>query len=180
MKIWFGFFTFQPKYKKTMLPKIFLTALAGLLALTSCSDPRPRAKPHVPSSDTDLVTGCYYITNDSTMLRRYLPETHERFFIDPHPIVTVDHFKELKKTTEDPGYLSITVSLDEPGTTAWTLATEKYANKRIAVIVRNNLLMAPTVNGKIEGGVFVISGSFDKKEQEMIYQEIDSEMYAPN
>lgn len=153
---------------------LFLIGCISALA-TSCSDSRVRTKPHIPESDTDLVTGCYYITDDTSHVKRFLDQEQRSFYLDPHAIVTVDHFESIRKTMEYGCQIEIT--LDETGAEALKLATAKSIDKRIGVVVDNYLLMAPVVQGEIAGGRFVISGGFDKNEQERIYNFIDHEMY---
>jgi preprotein translocase subunit SecD len=150
-----------------------------VLCFSSCTDKRIRKKPPVPTSDTDLVTGCYYIVEDSTKLKRevYHSPEHESYFIDPKPILTVANFKEVAVSEVDRYRLVLNVKLDEAGKTQWALATEKYNGKKLAFIINDFLVMAPTVMGKIDGGSFDVTGNFKKEELEDFRKAIESDMY---
>ena len=158
--------------KFLFLPLVFITFI-----FNSCQNSTVRKKPPVPKSATDLVTGCYYIVEDSTKLKRELSHSpyHEVLYIDPKPILTVTNFKEV--TISDKEGFSLFVELDGKGKSAWSIATEKYAGKKLAFIIDNVLVMAPTVLGKIDGGSFQVSGNFTEEEMETLFKKIHHEMY---
>jgi len=154
--------------------------LAAVLILTMCfcggKQDRKRAKAPVPASPNELVTGCYYITEDSTHMKRSVRnKTDETYFVDPKPIFHVGNFKEVTISRE-PAY-SIYISLDIDGRLAFAKASEKYVGKKLAFIINDILVMAPRVTAKVDGGELQITGDFDEEEIENYYLQIDKEMY---
>jgi preprotein translocase subunit SecD len=68
------------------------------------------------------------------------------------------------------------MTLDEIGTEAWSVATEKYIGKKLAFILDDNLLEADYVNSQITGGITaLISGDYRKDELENIKAVIEKE-----
>jgi hypothetical protein len=159
--------------KKLIFPLLIFSAI---LSFCTNKNSGVRAKALRPKSDTDLVTGCYYITEEPNKLKRKLQGKEEFYFIEADPIVQVGNFKEV--TLSDKGGISLDVSLDQAGTIAWASATEKSLGKKLAFIIDNVLVMAPTVQGRMDGGAFTITGNFTKEELEGYYKKINSEMYV--
>lgn len=156
-----------------------LSFLAISSLLISCSGKRVRKKPPVPSSPNELVTGCYYIVDDTTtavkksLIWKGEPET---YYIDPKAIVTVADFEEAKVNEQD-GRYSLSVNLNDKGKNAFAAASKRYKGKKLAFIIAGELVMAPQVYDEIPGGNFDISGNFDEKELNRFLQVIDVEMY---
>ena len=148
------------------------------LLIISCAGNRVRKKPPVPSSPNELVTGCYYIVEDSTAVKKSLiwkgePET---YYIDPKAIVTVADFEEAK-VNEQYGQYALSVKLNDRGKKAFAAASKRYKGKKLAFIIAGELVMAPVVHDEIPGGNFDISGNFEEKELNRFFKVIDSEMY---
>ncbi len=154
--------------------------LIGIL-ITACADNRVRKKPPVPSSPDELLTGCYYIVEDSTAVKRSLTSKDgntETYYINPKAIVTVADFEEAKVNDEDPLY-SLSVTLNERGKNAFAAASKSHKGKKLAFIISGELVMAPQIYDEIPGGSFEISGNFEKKELNDFLKAITYEMYEP-
>ena len=66
--------------------------------------------------------------------------------------------------------------LNETGTKAWSVATEKSVGRKLAFILDNRLLHAPSVNSQITGGVTALNrNEYSKAELENFKTIIDSE-----
>jgi preprotein translocase subunit SecD len=140
-------------------------------------DPEHRIKgvPQTTTFDSFLYTGWYYIV-DTSDCKRKLDKTSEFYFIDPAPITTVKNIMELKMYKAKDGYFGLSMRLDETGTKAWSIATEKAVGRKLAFILDNRLLHAPTVNLQIEGGVTALNRSdYSKAELENFKTMIESE-----
>ncbi len=159
---------------KHLLPFLLISLL-----VTACADNRVRKKPPVPSSPGELITGCYYIVEDSTAVKRSLSSKDgnpETYYIDPKAIVTVGDFEEAKVNDED-GRYSLSVKLNERGKKAFAAASKSYKGKKLAFIIAGGLVMAPQVYDEIPGGNFEISGNFEKNELTHFLKVIEYEMY---
>lgn len=158
---------------KHLLPFLLISFL-----LTACADNRVRKKPPVPLSPNELVTGCYYIVDDSTTIKKSLTWNGnlETYFIDPKAIVTVGDFEEAKVNDED-GRYSLSVKLNERGKKTFAAASKSYKGKKLAFIIAGELVMAPQVYDEIPGGNFEISGNFEKNELNHFLKVIEYEMY---
>lgn len=155
-----------------------LSFLLISVLVTSCADNRTRKKPPVPSSPDELVTGCYYIVEDNTAIKKSLiwEGNQETYYINPKAIVTVVDFEEAKVNEQD-GRYSLSVKLNDRGKKAFAAASKSYKGKRLAFIIAGELVMAPQVYDEIPGGNFEISGNFEEKELNRFFKVIDFEMY---
>ncbi len=155
-----------------------LSFLLISVLITSCADNRTRKKPPVPFSPDELITGCYYIVEDNTAIKKSLTwnGTPETYYINPKAIVTVADFEEAKVKEQDGRYV-LNVKLNERGKKAFAAASKSYKGKKLAFIIAGELVMAPQVYDEIPGGNFDISGNFEEKELDRFLKVIDFEMY---
>jgi preprotein translocase subunit SecD len=58
----------------------------------------------------------------------------------------------------------VAISFDDRGATMFEKITEKYVNKRLAIILDNNVYSAPVIKEKIAGGHAQITGRFSPEE----------------
>jgi preprotein translocase subunit SecD len=58
----------------------------------------------------------------------------------------------------------VAISFDDRGATMFEKITEKYVNKRLAIILDNNVYSAPVIKEKIAGGNAQITGRFSPEE----------------
>lgn len=156
----------------------FLSLLLISFLVTSCGDNRVRKKTPVPPIPGFLVTGCYYIVDDSTAVKRSLPGDNgtETYYLNPDPIFTVGDFQEVKFNDED-GRYSLNIILNEKGTKAFAVATKKYTGKMLAFVIYNRLVMAPRVADEISGGRIEITGGYETEKYQELFKRIESEMY---
>ena len=125
--------------------------------------------------DTTLNTGWYYIV-DTSSYKRQLDKTQKCFFIDSVPIASTKNFKQLKIYMNKNNEYELIIQLDNSGTKAWSVATEKSIGKKLAFILDNKLLEADFVNSQITAGVTaLIRGDYTKAEIEEIKRIIESE-----
>ncbi len=171
-----GIYYFRTKLT-LMKSRILFFLLLGIM-ITACADKKVRKKPPVPSSPNELITGCYYIVEDSASIKKTLVKDGitETYYIDPKPITTVGDFEEAS-IKEENGPYTLNITLNEKGKTAFATATKNYKGKRLAFIISDELVMAPTVYEEITGGALQISGNFEKKELNRFLQMIHYEMY---
>lgn len=128
------------------------------------------------TNDHPLETGWYYVTDTSNGYKRQVKSSQLFYFIDPSPIVISKNFKTLKIYNNSDGIPEMMMTLNDKGTEAWSLATEKYIGKRLAFILDDKLLEADYVNSQITGGITaLISGDYTKQELEKIKAVIESE-----
>ena len=128
--------------------------------------------------DTNLTTGWYYISDSENDYKRNLIGTIEYHFIAPVPIITVKDFKNIKIYKNNYSHdLGLGIEFTEAGTEAWSAATEKSIGKKLAFILKNKLIFAPIINGKITGGFSAITGrNTSKKDLKKLKREIEAEM----
>ena len=156
----------------------FLSLLLISFLVTSCGDNRVRKKNFAPPIPGFLVTGCYYIVDDSTAIKRSFTGDNgtETYYLNPDPIFTVGDFQEVK-LNDDNGRYALNISLNEKGTKAFAAATKKYTGKMLAFVIYNRLVMAPRVVGEISGGKIEITGGYETEKYKELFKRIDSEMY---
>ena len=101
---------------------------------------------------------------------------HQYYFIDPLPIVSARNFRELKVYQSKNGDYGLMISLDNGGASARSIATQKAIGKRLAFILDNKLLEAPSVNSQITGGTTALNGgNYLQSEIEYFKKIIESE-----
>lgn len=67
---------------------------------------------------------------------------------------------QLDPNTSEPG---VSLEFNEEGTNIFKSATTEFLNKRIIIMLDNQIITAPSVNTVIDDGKAVISGSFDNE-----------------
>lgn len=120
-------------------------------------------------ADSVLVSGWYYITEDSSGFKRELDKTEEIYFINPRPIIVKEHFEKLELFETDfkgdyPDYTGLKMQIHENFANIWADATGKSIGKKLGFIINNKLVSAPSVNGRIEGGMSSINRDVYSKE----------------
>ncbi len=108
-------------------------------------------------SDSILVTGWYYTTDQGKGFKRKLDKSEETFFIDPMPIATKDNFKsvdiyqtDFKGTRSD--IAGLNTVLDDYGRTAFAFATYKSFDRHLVLVINNKLVSALLVKSVLNDG----------------------------
>ena len=93
--------------------------------------------------------------------------------IEGEAIVTIDDFAKVSlDTVTDPEIAFIQGVLKQDRISDWADATERRIGKRIGFVYKDSVIMAPTVNCRIESGSFSINSS-DKRLILEIYNSLD-------
>ena len=128
---------------------------------------------------TILYTGWYYVVDTPNNYKRQLDKTDETYYLDPKPIITaknVTTFEIYEGNYNNKKYFGLVMRLDKEGTENWSYATQKAVTKKLAFVVDNRLLQAPTVNSQITGGVTELSRTeYSKQDLENFKTIIESE-----
>lgn len=130
-----------------------------------------------------LCTGWYYVSTDSTNFIRTLDKTNEKFFINPAPIVTSEHFDkcEIYETNDSKiaqeHQFALSIQIHRRYAFAWTDATTVNQGKRVALIINNKLVSTPMIVGKIDNGASSLDrGIYTENELLALKKEIDSSL----
>ena len=160
--------------------KIQMTLLVSLFIFIGCgyetqtNDNKQETKSVPPQSIDFLRTGWYYISD--TGIEKALKGTEETFFINPNPIVTVDDFSEMEIYESNFGDFGLSIQLDKKGTEQWRIATGMSIDKKLALIISNELYSTPTINSQIDVGMTVLNrGDLSEEELKLIKQRIEQE-----
>ena len=99
--------------------------------------------------------------------------------IEGEAIATTDDFESVSlDTVTDPDIAFIQGVLKQDRISDWTDATEQRIGKRIGFVYKDSVIMAPTVNCRIERGSFSINSS-DKQLILEIYNSLDCKKIDP-
>lgn len=99
--------------------------------------------------------------------------------IEGEAIVTTDDFAKVSlDTVTDPEIAFIQGVLKQDRISDWADATERRIGKRIGFVYKDSVIMAPTVNCRIESGSFSINSS-DKRLILEIYNSLDCDKIEP-
>lgn len=150
--------------------------LLFLLCIASCAEPRQR-KSQVVAAPGELITGCYYVNEDSIGIKKTVLENGilNTYYLNPQAIITVNDFETVALDHELG--LAIQIHLNKAGTKAFADASKKSLNKRLGFVIAGQLVMAPVVSGEISGGEIQISGNFEERELENLIGRIETDMY---
>jgi len=160
-----------------------MTYLLSIIFLFSCGQAPPTDQKTESNNSTEqtqtsdhLKTGWYYLTDKENGIEKTLKGTEETHFIEPTPIVTVDNFTDLEIYQSNYGDYGLTIRLDDKGTKEWSVATGKSINKKLALIIDNELYFTPTVNSQIDVGITALNrGDLTEKELKAIKLKIEKE-----
>lgn len=99
--------------------------------------------------------------------------------IEGEAIVTIDDFERVSlDTVTDPDIAFIQGVLKQDKIPVWAYATEQRIGKRIGFVYKDSVIMAPSVNCRIESGGFSIN-SFDKRLILEIYNSLHCDKIEP-
>ena len=99
--------------------------------------------------------------------------------IEGEAIATTNDFERVSlDTVTDPDIAFIQGILKQDRISDWTDATEQRIGKRIGFVYKDSVIMAPSVNCRIESGSFSIN-SFDKRLILEIYNSLDCDKIEP-
>lgn len=140
------------------------------------------------TQDTLLPSGFYFI-DDTKGVERILKDTQEHFFISPTAITSISTVasvktdviktKVFKKTEKKYG---LRFQLNDQGKKAMRIASKKAfeTKQRIALIIDNNLVIAPYIHYEIIDGFFFIQIDLPKEEVKAIEKRIKTAMRIQN
>jgi len=122
-----------------------------------------------------LKTGWYYISEHKNNYPRLLDKSKEIYYIDPNPIVTAKHFKEIKMSSGVSDDKMLSIKFDATGTAAWSVATGKSIGQKLALIINNKLIYTPTVDAQIDVGISALNrGIYSESELNLFLKQIKS------
>ncbi len=84
------------------------------------------------------------------------------------------HIKTARGDMDYTGHPIVSIELDNVGSNIWSRMTTKNTGRYIAIIVDDELMSVPNVNGPIEGGKTEISGAFTIEEAEKMAASLSS------
>ena len=125
-----------------------------------------------------LKTGWYYIADKPTPFKRQLEKTQTSYFINPVAIVTAKQIAKVGIADDDIRHAKyVAIKFNDAATNAFSIATAKSIHQKIALIIDDKLIIAPTVQAQITSGVSAINrGDYSKEELERFVTIIKTEM----
>lgn len=129
----------NPEYVKSLLGKTAKLSFNLVDSRTTAADAR-RGK---ISSGSRLITG----------------ESGETLVISRKSVVTGEHLVDATASFQD-GEAVVNFKFDSIGSKKFGEATSKNVNERLAIVLDNEVISAPNINGPITGGHGYISGNF--------------------
>ncbi|HJK87274.1 MAG TPA: protein translocase subunit SecD [Candidatus Megaira endosymbiont of Hartmannula sinica] len=95
----------------------------------------------------------------------YFAENPKSFlYVDKTPIMTGAELKSARSSFDNNRLPAVSFSLNSLGATRFAEVTSKNRGKRLAIVLDNKIISAPTINSAILGGEGVISGKFSTDE----------------
>lgn len=129
----------NPEYVKSLLGKTAKLSFNLVDSRSTAADAR-RGK---LSSDSRLISG----------------EAGETYVISRKPVVTGEHLVDASASFSE-GQPVVSFKFDSFGGKKFAEATSEHVNERLAIILDNEVISAPNINGPITGGSGIITGNF--------------------
>jgi len=95
--------------------------------------------------------------------------TTDSLLVADVPVIKLSQFKSVSKGYGSSGYPTIEVTLTEKGTELFKVHTANNIGKKLAIIIKDKLIVAPIIHSEIPGGQLSISGSFNAAEANRIH-----------
>ena len=89
------------------------------------------------------------------------------------PVIDFAGLKSVSKGYDASGNANIQVVFTKNGTQLFKEYTTNNVGSKIAIIIKDELIIAPIINSEIPGGQVEISGSFTQREANEIYNYLD-------
>jgi len=113
--------------------------------------------------------GFYASSEKGKLFKKKGEFTLDSLRVGEEPILGVSEVKSVDKTYNVMGQPSVQMTLTENGRLLFKEHTANNIGKKVAIIVKNDLVMAPIINSEISGGKVEISGNFTQEEVDEMY-----------
>lgn len=141
-----------------ILPLTATVFLSGCTHQPVPNDPRLLAELErivIPNTSTwvtdgELATGLYFVVDSGYGYPR--KNEWEVLYIDPSPIVTAGNLTRIRTDNSPDDRLDVVFEMDSIGSARWQVATRRCAGDRVAIVVQNEVVSAPTVTEEIPLG----------------------------
>ncbi|MCB6971802.1 MULTISPECIES: SecDF P1 head subdomain-containing protein [Butyricimonas] len=117
-----------------------------------------------------LPTGWYYVTDSIHGVEGKMYRTFETYYLDPTPIVTLDDFEQIRLDTVGTPQLLFSLKADK--IPAWAKATRESIGKKLAFVITNVVISAPTVQNEIQSGASMVGYPYSLEELELFKQKL--------
>lgn len=105
-----------------------------------------------------------------------LMDYSDTLWVYPTPFIETSHFQEAQLMKDYADRWNVEILMTPTGKVTLRTASESWQGNKIAVIIKNKIVMAPILNTTIREGKFVINGLSGKGEANKLLGDIQSEM----
>ena len=140
----------------------------------------------IPSStktNTDTAvrisaSGFYLLTPDTNRSQGVRPlYEDEYYFLDSIPIIPIMYVDSVtKKYDKYSNRFELLFTFNHTGTRIWAEFTLKNISRRVGLVINNQLLNAPTIQGQIPNGISSLSLPYSEKQIDDLKTLIDNEI----
>ena len=99
------------------------------------------------------------------------PQTGETLHVDD-PMMTIEHLDGAEIGQDQSGGWMLTIHLNDKNAATFADWTAGHTGERLAVLIDDEVVLAPTIQSAIDGGDIQISGKFTKKDVEELLDKI--------
>lgn len=104
--------------------------------------------------------GFYIPAEDGKLFKKH----NDSIRVHEKPLILFSDLEQVQKTFDVLSKPSISVVLNDKATLIFKEHTAKNIGKKIAIIIKDSLIIAPVINSEIAGGRVEISSSFTQQE----------------
>jgi preprotein translocase subunit SecD len=133
------------------------------------------------NSDTTVrisPSGFYLLTPDTSKSQGVQPlYENEYYFLDSIPIIPIIYVDSVnKKYDKYNNGFELVFTFNHTGTRIWAEFTLKNISRRVGLVINNQLLNAPTIQGQIPNGISSLTLPYSEKQIDDLKTVIDKEI----
>jgi preprotein translocase subunit SecD len=99
------------------------------------------------------------------------PQTGESLSVD-EPMMTIEHLDGAEIGQDQSGSWMLTIHLNDKDSATFEDWTREHTGERLAVLIGDDVVVAPTIQAAISGGDIQINGDFTKEDVEALLDKI--------
>ena len=152
--------------------------LPGFCSGQSFVDTIPSSRTHSDTTVRISASGFYLLTPDTSKSQGVKPlYESEYYFLDSIPVIPIMYVDSIyKKYDKYNNRFELVFTFNHTGTLIWSEFTWKNINRKVGLVINNQLLNAPTIQGQIPNGISSLTLPYSEKQIDDLKALIDEEI----
>jgi preprotein translocase subunit SecD len=157
---------------------LLFIVLPGFCNGESFVDTIPSSGTHSDTTVRISPSGFYLLTPDTSKSQGVKPlYENEYYFLDSMPVIPIMYVDSIyKKYDKYANRFELVFTFNHTGTRIWSEFTWKNINRKVGLVISNQLLNAPTIQGQIPNGISSLTLPYSEKQIDDLKALIDEEI----